>query len=282
MTSSPNGGEISHRPASLDLIRRVLAAEDAYTLSRMRVLERIPGNPIGVAYRVVDDGVTALMARHLPSPSFNSVRGLRAGQQKLIAPLVAWYRDNGVKGRFQLVPGYYHESLGRELHRLGYHASEFHTCLVAEAGRAPPQNGIVVERVADPRAMEDYLDAYVAGWDFPKEDHARFKANVRPWLEQLGWSLYLARVEGRPAAAATLYVNDNVGYFADATTDRAMRRRGLHTALLMRRWRDALATGADLVCSGATFLSTSHRNMERIGMRVLFTRTIWTECPATS
>jgi hypothetical protein len=33
----------------------------------------------------------------------------------------------------------------------------------------------------------------------------------------------------------------------------------------------------DFVCSGADFLSTSHRNMERVGMRMLFLRSIWTQ-----
>jgi hypothetical protein len=55
--------------------------------------------------------------------------------------------------------------------------------------------------------MEDYLNSYVAGWGFPEKDHAQFKRNVGPWLEQAGWSLYLARVNGLPAAAATLYVH---------------------------------------------------------------------------
>jgi len=40
--------------------------------------------------------------------------------------------------------------------------------------------------------------------------------------------------------------------------------------------RDASAAGVDFVCSGADFLSTSHRNMERVGMRLLFLRSIWT------
>lgn len=92
---------------SLDLVRRTIAAEDAYTLSRLRVLERIPGNPIGIAYRALDEGLIAMMARHLASPSFNSVRGSRAGHERHIAPLVAWYRENGIKARFELAPGFF-------------------------------------------------------------------------------------------------------------------------------------------------------------------------------
>ena len=262
-------------PPSLDLIARTIAAEDAYTLSRLKVLERIPGNPIGIAYRMVDEGVTALMARHANWPSFNSVRGLRAGHERHIEPLVKWYRDNGVKGHFEMVPGFFHGDLGRELQRLGYYQADFHCSLIAAADAVPTSNGIAAEQVTDAAAMEEYLDAYAAGWKFPENERGRFKTNVRAWLRELDWSLYLTRIDGRPAAAATLYLHRKVGYFADAATDPAFRGRGLHTALLQRRWQDARAAGADVVCSGAAFLSASHRNMERLGMRLQFTRSIW-------
>jgi len=83
-------------------------------------------------------------------------------------------------------------------------------------------------------------------------------------------------LSGQPAAAATLYVKDGVGYLADATTSPVFRRRGFQSALLRRRISDAAAAGVDTVFSGAAPLSTSHHNMERIGMRVQFVRSLWT------
>jgi GNAT superfamily N-acetyltransferase len=263
---------------SLGLIRRVLDAEAAYTLSRLQVLERLPGNPVGIAHRRIADGAIAFMARHLPVPSFNSVVGLGAGHARHVEPLAAWYRENGVKGRFEMVPGIYDPVLGQELARLGYYQSGFHIAMIGEPDLlpAPPANEAAVERVADATMMEDYLDAYVLGWGIPQHEHQRFRRNVRPWRDQPGWSLYLARIDGKPAAAATLYLHAKVGYCADGATDPEFRGRGLHAALLRRRIADATAAGADFVCSGAEFLSASHRNMERVGMRVLFVRAIWT------
>ena len=261
--------------ASADLVARVLDAETSYTLSRLRVLERIPGNPIGAAYRDVDNGVVAMMARHLPS--FNKVIGLRAGHERHLAPLVEWYRERGVSVRFELVPGYYDPPLGQELTRLGYYQSGFHVSTICEPdGVQAPADGNAVERVTDAERMEAYLDAYVADWGLPASEYERFKQNVRPWRDEPGWSLYFIRVGGRPAAAATLYVHAKVGYLADGTTDPGFRGRGLHAALLRRRIAEAAAAGVDIVCSGAEFLSTSHRNMERVGMRVFFIRSIWT------
>jgi ribosomal protein S18 acetylase RimI-like enzyme len=261
---------------SLDLIRRTVNAETAYTLSRLQVLERLPGNPVGVAHRQLDDGAVAFMARHLPVPSFNSVVGLRAGHEHHLEPLVRWYRDNGVNPQFAMVPGLSDAKLGRELARLGYYQSEFHTAVFCEPDLPLADAGaIAIETVTTAGLLGEFLDAHAAGWQIP--DPQGFKANVRGWLGLPGWSLYLARVDGRPAATGILYVHHRVAYCADAATDPAFRRRGLQTAMLRQRIADAGAAGADFVCSGAAYLSTSHRNMERVGMRVQFVRAVWTE-----
>jgi hypothetical protein len=267
---------IHRRPPSLELVHRVNAASIAYTVARLGVLQRIPGNPIGVAIRSFDDGA-ALAARDLPVPFFNAVVGLGAGQADLVAPLTQWLRDHGAKPRFEIAAGDDDSAIARELTRLGLFQSGFHAALIGEpdASAAQPE-GVAIEHVASAAGMEDFLAAYALGWDIPETAREQFKANVRAWPEQPGWSLYVARVEGEPAASAILFIHEGVGYFADSATGPAFRGRGLHAALLARRWRDASLAGVDCVCSGAAFLSTSHRNMERAGMRLLFLRAIWT------
>jgi len=262
--------------SSLELVRRVDEAALAYTLARMKVLERIPGNPVGIAYWTLG-GATALMARNLTSSSFNRVAGVRNGKADHVRQLVEWYRERRAGGRFEIAAGDYDAALGRELTRLGFFQSGFHAALIGEPElRASAPSQISVEPVMSGADMEEFLEAYVHGWGIPDAARAPFKANVRSWSAEPGWSLYVARVDRKPAAAAILFVHAGVGYLADAATDPAFRRRGLHAALLSRRLRDASAAGVDLVCSGADFLSTSHRNMERAGMRLLFLRAIWT------
>jgi GNAT superfamily N-acetyltransferase len=222
----------------------------------------------------IDEDAVALMAR---LPSFCRVVGLRPGHGHQIEPLARWYAEHNVKPTFELVPGQYDKNLGRELTRLGFYQSSFHASLICKPSTdLYVNNESAIELVASANALEDYLNAYVAGWDIPEKDHAQFKSNVRPWLEQAGWSLYLTRVNGQPAAAATLYVRDGVGYLADSATDPQFRRRGLQSALLRRRICDASRDGADIVFSGAEPFSTSHRNMERAGMRLQFIGAKWT------
>jgi Acetyltransferase (GNAT) domain len=261
---------------SLDLIRRVTKTALAYTLARMQILERIPGNPIGISYRPFDDGA-ALMARDPPSPSFNSVVGLRAGGTHHIQPLVEWYRAYNSAARFEIAAGDYDLALGQELLRLGFLPSGFHAALIAEPNPdISAASEASIRRVESAADIEDFLAAYVAGWGLPAGLHDQFKNNVRPWFEQPDWMLYVASASGRPVAAAILYVHGGVGYFADCATDPIL---GVHAALLRRRLKDASAAGVDFVCSGADFLSTSHSNMERVGMRILFLRTIFTSQP---
>jgi GNAT superfamily N-acetyltransferase len=261
---------------SVEQVQRTLAVDIAYTISRMEVLARLPGNPMRIAYRWVDDTAVALMGW---LPSFRRVVGLRAGHEGEIKPLVAWYRQHDVSPTFEMVPGHYVASLGEELARLGFYQSGFHASLIGDPARvAAGDESVSVEQITSADGMEDHLDAYVAGWGIDEEHQAQFKTNVRPWRSQAGWSLYVGRSSGTPAAAATLYVKDGVGYLADATTRPELRGRGFQSALLRRRMRDAAAAGAELVFSGAAPLSTSHRNMERVGMRLQFTRSLWTQC----
>jgi hypothetical protein len=190
---------------SLDLVRRTVRTEAAYTLSRLQVLERLPGNPVGVAYRRLEDGAVALMARHLPVPSFNSVVGLSEAHAPEVEALVAWYRDAGIKPRFELVPGLCEAKVGAELARLGLFQSSFHASLIGEAAVTTPAGDLAaIERVADAAALEEFLDAHAAGWQIP--DPHGFRANVRGWLSPAGRFIWRASMVGRrrpPSSTST-------------------------------------------------------------------------------
>jgi hypothetical protein len=81
----------------------------------MQVLERFPGNPMGIGYRWIDHGAVALRAR---LGAFSRVIGLRAGHERHLEALVYWYREGSIKPTFEMVPGHYVPELGRELARL--------------------------------------------------------------------------------------------------------------------------------------------------------------------
>jgi len=262
---------------SLETIRRTVAIELAYTMKRLGVLERMPGNPVGVGFRPLGDGAVALRAKHLPVPSFNSIVGLRAGHEGRIDELLAWYAEAGAKPNMPMVPALFTPEIGRALARHGFEPRSFHSSLIgASVPPAPPlPPNTTIDVVSSADLMEAFLDAYVAGWEIGAALHEQFKANVRPWRHEPGWTLYVARRNGEPAASAILYVADRAGYLADASTAPAHRRHGLQSALLARRIADAHAANVDFCCSGANYLSQSERNMLRAGLQLQFVRTIW-------
>jgi ribosomal protein S18 acetylase RimI-like enzyme len=98
---------------------------------------------------------------------------------------------------------------------------------------------------------------------------------MEPWLNAAGWSLYLGLCDGQPAGVAILYRAAGDAYLADSAVDPRYRGRGVHRALLDRRCVDAHAAGAQIIFSGAEFLSPSHRNMLRKGLGLLYTEAIW-------
>jgi predicted GNAT family acetyltransferase len=263
-------------PISGELISRVLRADTAYTISRMEAIRGQPGHSIEVEVRKRGD-IVGLMARGLPSPNFNRVVGLSRGDEKEIAPLHAWYAERQVKTRFELLPDRYDVELGRELSRLGYFQSDFHTSvytLAFEGGGGADH--VDIRPVQDAATLETFLDMYARGWGMPKEVHEGAKANMRNWVDRPSWSLYLGLLEGRPAGAAILYVDAGVAYLADTTTAPECRGRGVQIALLEHLSSAAVAAGAEIICSQATFCSTSFRNLQRIGMQVLHNHGIWT------
>ena len=83
---------------------------------------------------------------------------------------------------------------------------------------------------------------------------------------------YLAYAGGKIAGGAALCTHNNVAGFFGASTLPEFRRRGIQTALLETRLADAAGSGCDIAVSIAQLNSASHRNIERQGFRVAYTR----------
>jgi GNAT superfamily N-acetyltransferase len=87
-------------------------------------------------------------------------------------------------------------------------------------------------------------------------------------------------VDGTIAGAAALSVREGVCGLFGASTLPEFRGRGVQGALLKARLESAAAQGCDVAVSIAQPGSTSHRNIERQGFRVAYTRTKLIRAPA--
>ncbi|MGA8556261.1 MAG: GNAT family N-acetyltransferase [Candidatus Acidiferrales bacterium] len=84
---------------------------------------------------------------------------------------------------------------------------------------------------------------------------------------------FLALVDGVVAGGAGVFAGQGVGGLFGASTLPEFRRRGVQSALLTARLTWALEKSCDLAVSFARPGSISHRNIERLGFRVAYTRT---------
>jgi ribosomal protein S18 acetylase RimI-like enzyme len=92
-----------------------------------------------------------------------------------------------------------------------------------------------------------------------------------------GWRCYIAYVGGMAAAHAAMHMKNGVANLMYAGTREEYRGYGCQTALLRHRLRDAAASSCDLVVSASNPGSISQRNQERAGMRIAYTKAVWTQ-----
>lgn len=139
-----------------------------------------------------------------------------------------------------------------------------------------PSPANITVRVTAPEEARLWADVSARGWT---HDHPELAALGKQFgavsAAREHSSCFLAELDGRPGAAASLSIHDGVALFAGAATVPEMRRRGLQAALLQERMRYAFDHGCDLAMMVAEAGGESQRNAERKGFRIAYTRTKW-------
>jgi GNAT superfamily N-acetyltransferase len=273
-------------PTTEELARRLASAGIAFMTEGLEGIARLPGNPRRLRIERFGAAIAPASTAQPELDFMNRVMGLYPEDAGRVADILAYYRDLGIRPWVELAPAMGFESLAAALTEGGAAQIGFHTVLYGRAETpevATPPPGVEV-RTIDAAEIGAFSDTLLRGFELPEE---ALKAAVRDhshWAEVDGWHLYLATVDGEPAAGAALTVGDGIGLLANAATVPAFRGRGCQTALILRRIADAAAAGCELMAGEATFASSSHRNMERAGLRVAFTNATWRvrEVPAAS
>lgn len=254
-------------------VRRAQTAIGETVAERVLAIAARPGNPLRAEVRRYDGGAVATRAPTFGEHQFNRGYGFCDDHLEAAKDVTRWYADAGVAGAFEVAPGVENGRLMQLLHASDYRHTAFHAAYAGPPGlpRPIPAPGVEVRQVSSEEELEAFSDAYHAGWG-----HTGFRVPMNPWLGIPGWRLYLGLCDGAPAGAAILRLSGPDAYLADSAVAPGFRRRGVHQALLDRRCADAAAAGATAIFSGAEFLSGSSRNMQRMGLGLLYTKAIWT------
>ncbi|MDD7939061.1 GNAT family N-acetyltransferase [Actinomycetospora lutea] len=139
--------------------------------------------------------------------------------------------------------------------------------------------GVEVRRSGDDE-FEAWLPVVVEASTHPDVDgvpsHDEFPAEAIEAAQRdsaaAGLVRYAALLDGVLAGGAELRATEGIAQFAGAGTAPAHRRRGVQSALLAARLADARAAGCDVAVIVTQPGSRSHRNAQRRGFDLLYTR----------
>jgi GNAT superfamily N-acetyltransferase len=262
-------------PAVADRIETALVRASA---SRIVHIARLSDNPLEFQTRTFANGLQAqLIGRELAYYAYFSgpldVRG--DFPKDTIAELAAWYRAQGAPCYVRVASMLATERLLASLSAAGLQESDSTSALFGAPGSEPhslpPE--VAVERPEE-QAFEVFLDVWTAG--APASERALRQRLARE--EFTDWLCFVARCEGRPSAHAAMYLDEltHTAVLAAAGTLPEFRRRGCQTALVEARLTEAARQGYQLAVVEARPDSSSYRNLERVGLRPAYTRTMWT------
>ena len=175
-------------------------------------------------------------------------------------------------------------SLAPALTARGYRLTGFENVMGRRVGpgdrAVPPHRWRVTE--LDPRDWRTWLDVALDGFAEPDGSAPGEEVYPRDALEAVfadvaatpGLRRYLLDVDGVPAGAASLRVDDGLAQLAGATTLPAFRRRGIQAALLRHRLAEAAVAACDLAVVTVQPGSKSHANAARQGFCLLYARAV--------
>jgi MOSC domain-containing protein YiiM/GNAT superfamily N-acetyltransferase len=232
------------------------------------------GAAAGFDVRIIDRGdMAAAASPDLPGTVFNRAFGMR--QIPIHRPTMeTLFRDAGVPG--WLVVGTDDPALGREIERpVGVHVGPIEAVHArAAADGAVGLDGLEIRRVDpdDAADVDRWSELYIAGFaiDGPEADAWR---RIDPILVRArGYHHFIAALDGRDVAASAMFVRRRVASIGPSVVLPEARGRGIQRALIADRVRRAADMKATRVHATASIDGPSARNLERFGIRRIWTR----------
>jgi acetyltransferase (GNAT) family protein len=253
---------------TLDLVRRLerlVAPEPAVT----------PPDSAPGTVTVSQFGRTVAAKANRGRPS-NKVFCFGPDDLSRLADILAYYAADGLEPTFYLTPVGFTRDVAEALTTAGFAQREFEQAILyglpSSDLRATPRH-ITIERITAEN-LDDYLRTLADGFEMPGEwrDAAMDEVRRRFTADD---HRFLARLDGEPAAVATLRTREGVASLGGGATVPRHRGKGCHLALVRHRLDLAYLLGCTLVISGASFGSGSFRNQQRAGLRFAYIESGW-------
>jgi len=234
------------------LVEVVVRPRHAYVrLPDMRVIER--------------PGWFQLVTPSFREGGFNEVHATldEADADRVIAETIAEYAALGIKFRWTVGPHSAPADLAARLARAGLRRTDALGMVLpvpCEIEVPPPRAGVEVVRV-DASNVDDFNLVESAGWG---RDPAPFRVANEVMLASPAQHMYLALVDGEPAATAKGVQFERSMYLMGGVVRDSFRGRGVYRALVEARVVDASRLGLEVVTAHA-LVDTSAPMLAHLG-----------------
>lgn len=267
-------------PLTPALIARLERAALQKGVNALNNAAALPGNPLGVTV-LESHGLRGCIVASLPElPWYNLISGLSEDNVTQLPAMLNEYAKRGILPQVSVWATHQTPPILAALFDLGFAAQRHSSTLYAvpHSLQAESAAGVTVSELSAGEATESFNSVLNAGYGFTDPNQRRLLCCEN---EVAGLRRYLGWVDGSPAAAAALSVDDDIAYLAGAATIPAARGRGAQTALIRRRLNDA-AISCQLVTVTTAVGSRSQRNLEQSGFRLAQIKTVWARRQAHS
>ncbi|WP_017187561.1 GNAT family N-acetyltransferase [Alkalibacillus haloalkaliphilus] len=264
--------------ANKELSFRLEDSEIETVRSRLTEIQKIEGNPMGVDIQRFGNA-TAFSVKNIPGPSFNTIKGLKEGDENQIDKIIDFYKEKEIPVRFELTPAHTSSELLTSLSDAGYYHHDFHTTFYASTSNelTVSYDPKITIRELEGNEFNTFAEIYTKGFQMPAFLKSGVAQNNEVLYNIKNWTFYLASYENEPAGIGVLFIKDGIATLAASATLPNFRNKGVHSALIKHRIDHAKREKCDVVVGQARFGAVSQNNMERVGMNIAYTKAIWVE-----
>src|SRR5215813_9757386 len=168
----------------------------------------------------------------------NTVHRLLPDDLEQVPRIAELYAAAGVRPWLELMPAPGFERLAAALREAGARQVDFLGVFERELPKTPSSYAPAIDILQPPPDIEEFSTVLLTGHGLSKDQLTSAMPLNTPMAAVEGATLYLATVDGRPAAAGALFVHNGIGHLANASTMPGYRGLGCQIALIERRLQD--------------------------------------------
>lgn len=247
--------------------------------SRLDALKEVQHNALGIEIGYFD-GACAFSIKGIPGPSYNVVKGNSLQSELTVQNILDFYKEKEIPVRFDIAPQYVKTDTLQKLHHAGLSQSDFHTTLYSAVNNefvSEWKNTNIAIRALREEEFDIYGALYVEGFHMPPFLVDSVAENNKVLYDKPGWSFYIAALDNEDVGIGSMFIHHNTAILAASAVKPSARNKGIHQALIQHRMNEALQQNCKHLIGHAKFASISQNNMERCGMTIAYTKSIWTE-----